>query len=146
MSEPQLETLRALTVEHLGSALHAHALDRGELTLTVDPAAIVEVCVKLRDTPGLQFSQLSDLSGVDYSTFGQADWLTQQATTSGFSRAVGRGSIASETTPMPGRFAVVYQLLSVTLNQRVRVKAFLADDPPRLASVTEVWPVAGLVS
>ena len=141
MTEVQAQALLALVTEPLGAALRGHHFDRGELSLVVDPATIAETACKLRDTPGLLFQQLMDLSGVDYSTFGQADWITQQATTSGFSRAVGRGQV-SDAAVMPGRFAVVYQLISITLNQRVRVKAFLAEDPPRLPSVADVWPVA----
>ncbi|MEQ8662319.1 MAG: NADH-quinone oxidoreductase subunit C, partial [Gammaproteobacteria bacterium] len=40
------------------------------------------------------------------------------------------------------RFAVVYQLLSIEHNHRVRVKVFPDGEPPRLASVVEVWPSA----
>ena len=142
MANPQLEVLLKLATEHLGSALQAHRCEYDELTVTIDAAMIVEACVKLRDTPGLKFEQLSDLSGVDYSTFGKADWVTQQASSSGFSRAVGTGQVKTEADATLGRFAVVYQLISVSLNQRLRVKAYLNDDPPRLPSVTEVWPVA----
>lgn len=113
----------------------------GELTIEVNPAEIVAVGQTLRDAAGLEFTQLSDLSGVDYSAYGQADWVTQRATNAGFSRAVSRGvEMADAVTP--GRFAVVYQLLSVATNRRLRVKAYVNGEPPRLPSVVEVWPSA----
>jgi NADH-quinone oxidoreductase subunit C len=142
ITEHKAQALMASIAEQLGTDLIAQRVEFGELTIEVNPGAIVRVAERLRDTPGLEFAQLSDLSGVDYSAYGQADWVTQQATTSGFSRAVRRGQEAHGSGPMPGRFAVVYQLLSVTCNQRLRVKAFLDGDLPRLPSVVEIWPVA----
>ena len=41
------------------------------------------------------------------------------------------------------RFAVVYHLLSVELNQRLRLRVFAPDDDfPVVESVTGVWPAA----
>jgi len=141
LSTPKAEALIGRLNSLLGGSLISHLFDRGELTITVVAGDIAAVARQLRDSPGLQFEQLSDLSGVDYSVYGVADWVTQQATTQGFSRAVARGQTATPGAG-PGRFAVVYQLLSVSLNQRLRVKAYLADEPPRLPSVVEVWSSA----
>jgi NADH-quinone oxidoreductase subunit C len=43
---------------------------------------------------------------------------------------------------MPARFAAVYQLLSVTHNRRLRIRCFATDDPPRIASVVDIWASA----
>ncbi len=146
MNHRRAEALNALLSATLGRALLAVEEAFGELTLTVEASEIQRVATLLRDTPGLQFEQLSDLSGVDYSTYGQADWVTQSATSSGFSRAVsGAQESAPESTTVrtaSSRFGVVYQLLSVALNQRVRVKALLSEASPRLGSLVEIWPVA----
>jgi NADH-quinone oxidoreductase subunit C len=50
----------------LGDALLDVTDDVGEITLTVKRESIVEVCRALRDTPGLEYQQLMDISGVDY--------------------------------------------------------------------------------
>ena len=138
--QSKLESLASTLGTVLGDALLAPRIDRDELTIDVDPARIFEVCRVLKETVSLGFSQLSDLSGVDYLTYGQADWQTE-ATSSGFSRGVARNAVKA-TDGERKRFAVVYQLLSVTTNLRLRVKAQLGGEPPRLASVAELWPVA----
>lgn len=142
MTDGKAQALIALLTQYLGDALCSHEFAYGELTITVKPVDILNTAVILRDTVGLQFHQLSDLSGVDYSTYGHADWLTQQATTSGFSRAVSRGHEHADPGSSTGRFAVVYQLLSTATNQRLRLKTYLADEPPRVASVADLWPSA----
>lgn len=142
MNDSKAQALSELLAQHLGETLLTHEHAYGELTITVKPADIERIAIVLRDTSGLQFEQLSDLSGVDYSAYGKADWVTQHATTSGFSRAVGRDEEVGEVTTPTARFAVVYQLISYGLNQRLRVKAMLPEDAPRLGSVAEIWPVA----
>jgi NADH-quinone oxidoreductase subunit C len=114
----------------------------GELTLIVRPADLVEIGTALRDEAGLEFAMLVDLAGVDYLTYGMDEWKTLKATESGFSRGVMRGSppVSPDT---PRRFAVAYHLMSVSLNQRLRIRCYPEPgDPPRLPSVTDVWPSA----
>ena len=136
----KLESLSGELSGALGDAILATRIDRDELTLTVDPARILKVCRALKDNPRFAFTQMSDLSGVDYLTYGQADWQTQ-ATSSGFSRGVARNAIQAGATDAK-RYAVVYQLMSVNLNLRLRLKAELEGEHPRIASVTDIWPVA----
>jgi NADH-quinone oxidoreductase subunit C len=85
---------------------------------------------------------LSDISGVDYLTFGEADWQTQNASTSGFSRGVSVGEVSGNHRRGHGRFSVVYHLLSVVHNYRLRLKSFLDNDPPKIDSVVDVWASA----
>lgn len=139
------ETLNRLSErlrELFGDRVCELVADRGELTLVVRGEDIVDVSTALRDTPDLAFKLLLDVSGIDYQTYGQADWRTHDATASGFSRGVARAQERVDVQPFPGRFGVAYHLLSVEHNLRLRVKVYLADDPPRLPSVIDVWPSA----
>jgi len=142
MNDSKALALGALLEQQLGGTLLGHTHAYGELTITVNPADIQQTAKLLRDAPGLQFEQLTDLSGVDYSSYGVADWVTQRATSSGFSRAVSSGETGASGSGAGERFGVVYQLMSYALNQRLRVKALLPEATPILGSVVEVWPVA----
>ncbi|HCI51971.1 MAG TPA: NADH-quinone oxidoreductase subunit C [Gallionella sp.] len=87
----------------------------GETTIVVSAADMLPVLTKLRDADSMQFSQMTDLCGMDYSEYGDGAWQGK-------------------------RFAVVYQLLSVVHNRRLRVRVFAEeDDFPVLASVAPVW-------
>ncbi len=108
----------------------------GELTLTVDAADIIKTCLQLRDA--FCFDTLVDLSGVDYLTYGQSDWDVD-ASSSGFGRA---RETQKGTDVHPQRFAVVYHLLSVSTNKRLRVKAYVNEAQPIIKSVTDIWAVA----
>lgn len=103
-----------------------------ELTLVVAAADLVSVLTRLRDDADLGFEQLTDLCGVDYSTYGS------ETTEDG-------RYLSDEDQPVayPQRFAVVYQLLSVSHNARLRVRVFAEDDGmPMLDSVLGIWPAA----
>ena len=113
------------------------AIANEQLFMTVAAEDLHAVCLKLRDY--FAFEQLIDLAGVDYSQYGEAEWKTQTATSTGFSRARAKADIKAD---MPNRFAVVYQLLSVSNNQRLTLKAFLPDENVQVASVTDIWSVA----
>ena len=108
------ETLSAT----LGDKAKRIELKLAEVTVTVAAADYLEVAKTLRDAPGCKFEQLIDLCGVDYSEFGQGEW-------DGL------------------RYCVVSHLLSVSLNQRVRLKVFAPDDDlPVVDSVTQLWTSA----
>ncbi|HHQ41727.1 MAG TPA: NADH-quinone oxidoreductase subunit C [Chromatiales bacterium] len=125
-----------------GEAVRACKVALGEVTAEVAPERLVEVCTALRDEPELRFEQLMDLCGVDYLAYGQSDWETTEASATGFSR--GRGREPGEGPRWKGpRFAVVYHLLSVTHNRRLRLRVFAPDDEfPVVPTVTGVWPSA----
>jgi NADH-quinone oxidoreductase subunit C len=112
-----IETLQAQIASALGERVRAQVVDRGQLTIEVPSASIVETCAILRDHPALAFTEQLDLLGIDYQ---------------GHARA-GDGP----------RYAVLYILLSIKHNTRVRVRAFCTDDDfPALESVVSVWPSA----
>lgn len=111
-------------------------IDRGEITLNVVAEQLRSVCVRLREEFG--FSQLMDLCGVDYSEYGGSSWETKQSSEFGFSRAVD-GANHSQPVDDGFRFAVVYHLLSIQHNQRVRLKVRLDAETPVIDSVTDIW-------
>ena len=132
------EKLSASIKKHFGDSV-AVSVAYDEVTMTVDSENIVQVCTDLRDKPELEFEELIDLCGVDYLTFGQVEWETGSATGSGFSRGVAKTDKPSGEQVSSHRFAVVYHLLSLKNNCRVRVKAFLSDEEPIIDSVVDVW-------
>jgi len=111
----------------------------GEVTMIVKSSNVIKVCTDLRDVSELAFEELIDLCGVDYLTYGQAEWETSSATGSGFSRGVEQKENAGETGSVESRFAVVYHLLSIKHNCRLRVKAILPENDPIIDSVVDIW-------
>ena len=126
------KTLEAILAKKIVRCNYQHH----ETTLIIEPDDVLEVCEQLRDQDGLAFEQLVDLTVVDYLEYGQAEWSTENATASGFSR--GRQSQQSLKKPSQ-RFAVVYHLLSVSYNHRLRVKCFLNEARPSISSVINIW-------
>ena len=102
----------------LGDALAKTDIRLGELTAEIKAGSLLSAMQTLHDHPDLRFTQLTDLCGMDYSSYKDGGW---------------EGS----------RFAVVAHLISITHNIRVRVRVFCPDDDlPMVASVTGIWPSA----
>ena len=111
----QPEALERTLAATLGDKVHSLTVALGEVTLVVRAQDYLSVMQTLRDAPGCRFEQLVDLCGVDYSAYCDGAW---------------EGA----------RYGVVVHLLSVSLNQRVRVRVFCPeDDFPLVASVTVLW-------
>lgn len=111
------DALRASLLEVLGGEVDV-TVDLGEVTLQVEPSRYLSVMSQLKHSTALQFDQLIDLCGVDYQEH----------------------ALLGGACP---RFAAVVHLLSVALNQRLRVRVFASDDDfPRLESVTSLWASA----
>ncbi len=112
----RLDALQAALASVLGARLVKQVLDRGELTIEVPAAQLVESATLLRDDPALAFTEMLDVIGVDYQGI--------------------------ETLEGP-RYAAVYNLLSIAHNWRARLKVFCPDDDfPALDSVLPIWPSA----
>lgn len=118
--------------------------------VTMDVAAdeLLEVALQLRDAPSFLFKQLTDLCGVDYATYGQAEWATGGDGEASFSRAVNSNSIGRLTFDTPielpqrdsARFVVVSHLLSIDHNVRLRLRCAAPDDElPVVPSLTDIW-------
>jgi len=139
------EVLSAAVADRFGDTLSPVASTCGELTLEVGKADLPEVATALRDEDGLRFESLIDLCGVDYLSYGQDEWHTESATSTGFSRASVPKNIVpdADATFDARRFAVVYHLLSVSLNHRLRLRVFAGvTNPPVVPSVVDVWSSA----
>jgi len=112
-----------------------------ELCYEVDAGSLLEACRMLRDAPDLKFEMLMDVSGVDYLHYGLDEWQTTGSTRTGFSR--GRRALAPPDPDMPGRFVVVYQLLSVGNNARLTLHVKCPDTGmPTVDSLVQVWASA----
>lgn len=118
------ESLQALAVhikEMLGDVISGLHEAHGELTLDVPQENLHRLCLGLRDHPLFAFEQLIDVCGVDYLAYAKES-----------ARGVYQGP----------RFAVVYHLLSLTHNSRLRLKVYVDGEPPVVESVTDIWASA----
>jgi len=135
----RLESLAGAVLQALPEQLQLVSKALGELTYEVAAKDLMGAAVTLRDAPGLKFEMCMDVCGVDYLEHGRAEWKTETATSSGFSRGVARGVMDDPIAP-GRRFAVVYHLLSISLNQRLRLRVHCADDlEPMVDSLSAVW-------
>ena len=124
-----------------GSRLALHISSGDEITAEVAGADLLSVAKLLRDAPELQFAMLIDVAGVDYLDYGRSEWQAEQATGSGFSRGVNEA--AGHTLRGGRRYAVAYQLLSLTHNRRLRLRVWCeGEEDPAVDSVTEIWASA----
>lgn len=136
------ETLAARLDARFGDTLKRADSSRDLLTFELEPDALLDVATALRDESEFGFEQLTDLCGVDYLTFGKDEWVTYEATESGFSRGVQREPVILDESDTfdARRFAVVYHLLSIRNNVRLRLRVFTGvQNPPIVKSVVGVW-------
>jgi NADH-quinone oxidoreductase subunit C len=139
------ETLAARIDARFGERLTRVSSICGELTYEVSPDDVVEIGTSLRDDEEFKLDQLIDVCGVDYLTYGDVEWKTESATESGFSRGVERKPVILDESDTfdARRFAVVYHLLSVELNYRLRLRVFAGENnPPIVPSLVDVWSSA----
>lgn len=114
MNVPEaLDPVEAVKV-NLPDVLNEVVEFRDEVTIVVDAKDIPTVIRYLRDTPGLIYNFLSDISAVDYYP---------------------------EYT-RPGRFGVSYHIYSMLYNRRLRVKTYVEEDEAVVPSITDLWPAA----
>jgi NADH-quinone oxidoreductase subunit C len=132
-------TLQAQLTEEFGAWIQNSTLAAGELTLEVDREHLHALCAVLRDKPKYAFNQLMDVCGIDYLHYGWTQWETEGTTETGFSRGVTSREDFHWTKP---RFAVVYHLLSLDNNHRIRLRAFVDEALPVIDSVTDLWSSA----
>ncbi len=140
------ERLVSQLSEHFGGRITPPVVALGEITIEVSSDDMSQIFQSLRDEPSFGFDQLIDLCGVDYAAYGCAEWETASSTFEGFSRGVERNQeglpVLEDSTWDKPRFAVVYHLLSVANNQRLRVRVFADGDVPQVESVTGIWSCA----
>ena len=125
----KLDKLTAALQRVCGDRLAGVEVALNEVTAVVEPENLLDIAVLLRDSPELHFQQLMDLCGVDYSAYA-----------GGVEEALDG---VAPSRPRTRRFAVVYHLLSLTHNWRMRLRLFARDDEfPVVNSVIGVWPCA----
>jgi len=114
----KLEQLSANLKSVLGEKITKHVIALDEVTIECKASDYLDVCQTLRDDPALKFEQLIDLCGVDYQEYGEGSYDGP-------------------------RYAIVNHFLSVTLNQRLRLRVFASDEEfPVLPTLVDLWPVA----
>ncbi len=130
------QTLRDNLQAHFADQVLSLQLDLNEVTLQVAAQDLLSIAQALRDE--FKFEQLMDICGVDYLEYGQADWETKRSS-AGFSRGVSETAQQTTENTHPERFAVVYHLLSVSQNLRLRLRVYAAGEPPGVDSVISLW-------
>lgn len=136
------ETLAARIDARFNEQVNRIASTCGELTYEIGKDDLLPVAKALRDESDFGMDQLIDVCGVDYLTYGHAEWKTESATETGFSRGVDREDVILDESDTfdPRRFAVVYHLLSVANNTRLRLRVYTGDNnPPMVPSVVDIW-------
>ena len=141
-------TLAQRITARLGAKIISASESLGETTVEVLPENWLAVAQALRDEADFHFEQCIDVCGVDYLSYGQAEWDTTDVSWTGFSRGVegeGPGRFKWSNRPIVGvghkRFAAVAHLLSIKNNQRVRIRCHAQDDAlPVVPSLTAIWP------
>lgn len=114
----RLDKLSEDIKQALGEKVSKLSVNVGEITIEAKAADLLDICQTLRDAPAFKFEQLIDLCGVDYAEYGEGTW-------DGL------------------RYAVVYHFLSISLNQRLRLRVFAQDeDFPVLPTLVDLWPAA----
>ncbi len=109
------EDTQAAIAQVLGDKVKRISVDLGEVKVLVSAQDYHAAALLLRDSTGCQFEQMMDLCAVDYSTYGDGRYEGP-------------------------RYCVVVHLLSISLNQRVRLKVFATDDDmPVLDSINDIW-------
>ncbi len=114
----RLNQLSANLQKALGGKISKLTSALGEISIECTSADYLAVCLILRDAEGLKFEQLIDLCGVDYQDYADGSYTGL-------------------------RYAVVSHFLSVSLNQRLRLRVYATDtDFPVLPTLVDIWPVA----
>lgn len=142
MVNKKYEQLNDLIDQYLNSFEIVKTNDGTNITLELKKDDLIEICSLLKNTDALNFSMLIDVCGIDYLHYGIGDWETTKATTSGYSRAVQQNTIIPDPDEkyQEKRFAVIYHLLSIDKNWRIRLKTFTgSENPPIVQSVTGIW-------
>ena len=117
------------------------SMNQSNVEIKINPEQLIEVATALKSN--LSFELLMDIIAVDYLTYGDVDWKTNNATSTGYSRAVKPTIIPEIDETFKGRFAVFYQLLSVSNNQRLTLKVFTSEsNPPSVPSLVNIWSSA----
>lgn len=99
----------------------------------------------------LKFEILVDIVAIDYSDYGISEWNSKNANNKGYSRGIKKDSSGRYTystvkkhhNQPKKRFAVIYNLLSISSNERLKVKFYCeSDSNPSIPSAITIWSSA----
>ena len=129
---------------------HKHYFENNN-TVVFEQDVLIAIMTTLQNNSELNFEILIDIIAIDYSDYGVSEWNTNDASHKGYSRGIkkdssGRYTYESSKTHAnqpKKRFAVIYNLLSISSNCRINIKFYCNnDDDPSLPSVTSIWSSA----
>lgn len=128
--------------EHFADFIQESSTTLDEITLELPRENLQAICLALRDDAVFKFELLLDVCVVDYQDYGVSEWVTERSTLTGFERGVEARHQEHAVLWNKPRFGVVYHLLSITHNHRLRVRVFAEGEPPFVPSVNAIWPSA----
>ena len=120
-------------------------------TIVFDEENFLDIMSIFQDNDKLKFEILVDIIAVDYSDYGLTEWNAKNANNKGYSRGIKKDSSGRYTyssakkhyNQPKKRFAVIYNLLSISSNKRLNVKFYCkSDSSPSLPTLTEIWSSA----
>jgi NADH-quinone oxidoreductase subunit C len=134
-------------IRELLQGLVSDYVESDMICLTVDKLNLKKVLKTLKETKGLEFNQLIDLCAVDLIEYGESEWETKETTNKGYNRGINpqshsRIDFVSEDDNKEYKLCVVYHLLSISQNIRIRVKCNLSDESLIIPSVTDIFASA----
>ena len=136
--QSKLEQLASLLQEVFADKCNVHTAF-GDVVMEIGVHDVTDICQILKFDARFDFKQLIDLCVVDYAHFGQSEWETNDGTHTGYSRAKSTLKVSDMET---SRYSVVYHLLSLTHNWRLRIKVALNNEKLAVESVDSIWASA----
>ena len=137
-----MNKIRELLTDHI-----VEYIESDMITVVVEKSNLKKTLTLLKEDKDLQFTQLIDLCAVDYIEYGKSEWQTREATSTGYNRGIkptshSRIDFSDETDDDDYELCVIYHLLSINKNSRIRIKCFLDNSSLIIPSVTDLFAAA----
>ena len=137
-----MNKIRELLTDHI-----VDYIETDMITVIVEKSKLKMILTLLKEDKNLQFTQLIDLCAVDYIEYGKSEWQTREATSTGYNRGIkptshSRIGFSDETDDDDYELCVIYHLLSIKKNLRIRIKCFLDNSSLIIPSVTDLYAAA----
>ena len=137
-----MNKIRELLTDHI-----VDYIESDMITVVVEKSNLKKTLTLLKEDKDLQFTQLIDLCAVDYIEYGKSEWQTREATSTGYNRGIkptshSRIDFSDETDDDDYELCVIYHLLSINKNLRIRIKCFLDNSSLIIPSVTDLYAAA----
>ena len=137
-----MNKIRELLTDHI-----VDYIETDMITVIVEKSKLKKILTLLKEDKNLQFTQLIDLCAVDYIEYGKSEWQTREATSTGYNRGIkptshSRIDFSDETDDDDYELCVIYHLLSIKKNLRIRIKCFLDNSSLIIPSVIDLYAAA----